>query len=149
MAVVLFVLAGVLALIGKTARAAAQGPQATGQQGQGSVHAVEPAHHAVTAQGDADVRRVYGKCLSGRLQTAAECQSIADVMSDWKAGRAEPAGRAGPAPGPSFSYVFPGHPAVGGTALPPRAAPVVPGSCLLYTSPSPPDRTRSRMPSSP
>ncbi|HOY33715.1 MAG TPA: hypothetical protein PLG32_01150 [Piscinibacter sp.] len=81
-----------------------------------------------STQGDADVRRVYGKCLSGRLQTAAECQSIADVMSDWKAGRAEPAGRAGPAPGPSFSYVFPGNPAVGGTALPPRAAPVVPGS---------------------
>ena len=37
---------------------------------------------------------------------------------------------------------------VGGRGLTEELAPGIPWDCLLYTSPSPRDRTRSRMPSS-
>jgi len=44
----------------------------------------------------------------------------------------------------AMQYVFPDE--TRSTAAPDRSAPAM--SCLLYTSPSPRDRTRSRMPSS-
>lgn len=83
-----------------------------------------------SSKGDSDVRRVYNKCLGGRLQTAAECQEIAEVMSAWRADRAPPRARVGQSPthGPSLSYVIPGNPAAGGTGALPRAAPAAMGS---------------------
>ncbi|MBK8448002.1 MAG: phage holin family protein [Micropruina sp.] len=72
MAVVLFVLAGVLALIGKNKVAAAKGPQATVEQGQASVDAVKLALERGQAQGEAEAearkvaRKAAPSITSGR-----------------------------------------------------------------------------------
>ncbi|MCO5121788.1 MAG: hypothetical protein M9951_19430 [Burkholderiaceae bacterium] len=78
-----------------------------------------------TPEGDADVRRIYDKCIQARIQSAPGCSEVAALMDEWSRmrpgapGGQGAAGRQGaPQSAGGASYILPGQSRAGGSSQP-------------------------------